>query len=78
MILKTGTIQKITFLSFLLNSRYILSQNISTQKIKLHLRPDFRGRVISFEPGLGQEHLLVSFHWARISLLLIRNLKGNI
>lgn len=59
------TIQPFTpfFLSFLLNSHYLFGQRISTQKFTLHLRPDFRGRVISFEPGLGQEHLPVSFHW---------------
>ena len=51
------------FLSFLLNSHYLFGQSILAQKITLHLRPDFRGRVISFEPGLGQEHLPVSFHW---------------
>jgi hypothetical protein len=50
-------------LSFLLNPHYLFVQSISAQKITLHLQPDFRGRVISFEPGLGQEHLPVSFHW---------------
>jgi hypothetical protein len=61
--LADGAIKQLLHLSFLLNSHYLFGQSIFAQKITLHLRPDFRGRVISFEPGLGQEHLPVSFHW---------------
>ncbi len=36
------------------------NQTTFVKKIRLPLRPDFRGRIISFLPGLWQEHIYPS------------------